>query len=160
MNDSQRFLAVIFCDDIRVETGNKFTLVGCYGADLLLPQFPATLPKLGAYVRIYTPIATPVKQLKLRLTLNSDVLGEMEVAANQLEHIACSENSPDKTWGVFTTVSIISPLTVREPGDLCVEGETELGGLIPARLKIHQMPADYNPVSVLAAPVNTNMKPS
>ena len=35
-----------FCDDFRQEIGNKFSLMGCYGTDLYVPQFPITLPKL------------------------------------------------------------------------------------------------------------------
>jgi len=36
----------IFCDDIRQEIGNKVTLVGCYGDELYVPDFPAHIHKL------------------------------------------------------------------------------------------------------------------
>lgn len=47
--------AVIFCDDIREETGNKVTLVGIYGKRLFLPKdakFPAGIRQLCVYIRL------------------------------------------------------------------------------------------------------------
>jgi hypothetical protein len=44
----------IFCDDIREEKGNKMTLVGLYGTDLLLPpgtKFPTAVRQLCIFVR-------------------------------------------------------------------------------------------------------------
>lgn len=45
---------IIFCDDIRQETGNKLTLVGIYGSHVYLPKdakFPAGMRQLCAYLR-------------------------------------------------------------------------------------------------------------
>ena len=36
----------ILCDDIRSETGNKFSLMGIYGSNIVIKKFPAVLPKL------------------------------------------------------------------------------------------------------------------
>lgn len=35
-----------FCDDIRQEVNGKLILIGVYGADMLVPGFPAVLPRL------------------------------------------------------------------------------------------------------------------
>jgi hypothetical protein len=45
---AQRTVIAQFCDDVRQEIGNKFSLMGCYGSDLYVPAFPITLPKLCA----------------------------------------------------------------------------------------------------------------
>ena len=41
-----RIEASFICDDIRLEQGNKFSLMGIYDLGLLLPQIPASVPKL------------------------------------------------------------------------------------------------------------------
>jgi hypothetical protein len=147
-DESPRILVGIFCDDIRNEIGNKLTLVGCYGADMLLSQFPALLPKVGVHVRIYTPIKRPVQQLSLQLTFRGEVLGVLDLDPQQLKKLVPPADMPaDRKWAVFTTVLIVSPLHIQEPGELRVEGRTEEGELSPARLKIDYMRSDYNPVA-------------
>lgn len=42
-------LTTIFCDDIRQEINGKFTLVGCYNSQLLVSDFPFTLPRLAIH---------------------------------------------------------------------------------------------------------------
>jgi hypothetical protein len=38
-----KFYNVILCDDIREEIGNKKSLMGIFGGDVLVPRFPAQL---------------------------------------------------------------------------------------------------------------------
>lgn len=48
-----RVLHHIVCDDIRLELGNKVTLVGCYGNKIFVtPGFPGIMPKLCFFFRI------------------------------------------------------------------------------------------------------------
>lgn len=45
--------SVLFCDDIREEVGSKTTLVGCYGADIVIGEvLPTSLPKFGMCCRL------------------------------------------------------------------------------------------------------------
>ena len=47
----------IFCDDIRFEQQNKFSLIGCYGADLIVSATPPfAIPKLGVLVKATLPL--------------------------------------------------------------------------------------------------------
>jgi len=39
-------ITLILCDDVREETGNKYSLMGVYGAELVFANLPALLPKL------------------------------------------------------------------------------------------------------------------
>jgi hypothetical protein len=47
-----------FCDDIRFEQQNKFSLIGCYGPDMILQQqpLPVLLPKLGILIQVRFPL--------------------------------------------------------------------------------------------------------
>jgi hypothetical protein len=40
---AHRSVIAQFCDDVRQEIGNKFSLMGCYGSDLYVPAFPITM---------------------------------------------------------------------------------------------------------------------
>ncbi len=49
-----RLDCIIFCDDIRLESGNKVTLVGIYGSTLFIPadaKFPAALRQFCVFLR-------------------------------------------------------------------------------------------------------------
>jgi len=39
-------ISVFLCDDIRQEVGNKVSLMGIYGKDVILPEIPFIFPKL------------------------------------------------------------------------------------------------------------------
>jgi hypothetical protein len=43
---------IILCDDIRREVGNKFSLMGIYNYDVILPSMPHTFPKLCFFVML------------------------------------------------------------------------------------------------------------
>ena len=45
-------IQTILCDDVRTETGNKFSLMGIYGRSILFKKFPALLPKLCLCIMI------------------------------------------------------------------------------------------------------------
>ena len=138
--NTERMLVAVFCDDVRAEVGNKVSLIGCYSADLLVPEFPCVLPKLVAYVRVYTPASRPIKRLHLRICLNADVLGESEAESLKLvENATAMRSSP--TWHVATGVLGIAPLALTDCGEIRVEGETEEGPLTPARLRIERFEA-------------------
>ena len=48
----EAFGHAIFCDDIRMEVGNKLTFAGCYfGYMFLNSDFPATIPRLCVAVQ-------------------------------------------------------------------------------------------------------------
>ncbi len=136
MNEG-RFLLALYCDDVRAEVGNKLTLVGCYGTDLLLNTYPIVLPKLAVYVRVCTPAERPFQKLVLRLRQNDDQsIGELEFPSDQLAVAAESTSSNDK-WQTIQAVMFASPLLVQSPGFLRLEAETEDGLLTGSKLVIH-----------------------
>jgi hypothetical protein len=138
MNEG-RFLVALYCDDVRAEVGNKLTLVGCYGTDLLLNTFPIVLPKLAVYVRAYTPAEKPFQKLVIRLRQNDEqVIGELEFPSAQLAAEAQS-NSSKHRWQIIQAVMFASPLLVQNPGFLRLDAETEDGPLIGSKLVIHAM---------------------
>jgi hypothetical protein len=41
--------ALVLCEDVRVEINNKYTLVGVFAGDIIVPYFPAPGVKLAVY---------------------------------------------------------------------------------------------------------------
>lgn len=63
----------LFCDDIRFEQQNKFTLVGCYGPDLIISdRLPVILPKLCVLIDMrFPPERLPL--IKVTVTIPGQV---------------------------------------------------------------------------------------
>ena len=89
-----------FCDDFRQEIGNKFSLMGCYGTDLYVPQFPITLPKLCVFVYVRTPKENPFGTLTLRVMRAEQALATLRANPDRLD---AAEEMPSWTrWLVRT----------------------------------------------------------
>ena len=119
---AHRSVIAQFCDDVRQEIGNKFSLMGCYGADLYVPAFPITLPKLCVFVIARTPREQPFERLTLRLVRGSEVLSEL--VAN-----------PDKLTGILA----VTPFHAAGPCRLQVLAETEAETIESGQFLIERM---------------------
>ncbi len=128
-----RFVIATFCDDVRQEVGNKVSLIGCYGSDLIVEGFPAVLPKLFIYVQAVTPLDTMFSNLKLRTDLNGDTIAELNVPCDLL-------NKPRDEAKNFKALAIMSfsPLVITEPSTLKVIAETEDGDFYGGSLWIRE----------------------
>ena len=67
MSGGPRQLEVIYCDDIRQEVGNKFSYMGVYSSELIVPSTPVLLPKLCIAVKVSTDIGDPFEALEARV---------------------------------------------------------------------------------------------
>lgn len=136
----KRFAHAIFCDDIRQELGGKFTFVGVYGANLLVPRFPTVLPKLCVVVNMATPSDQPFEALKFRVLKGDDTIaegdfGNIAKAADEL-----SNASHERVMRVVTH-AIFSPFKVDASGLVRVQILTEDGEIEAGSLQIDQKPA-------------------
>lgn len=132
----------VFCDDLRQEVLGKITLVGVYGAELIVYAFmPATLSKLAMSINYYERLGESDSPLELRIYLP----GEDEqpafsqlIAGEPLEKFRNHEVSADFPleipW-VGMTVNIgFSPLELKEEGYIRVrmirgDDEIKIGSL-------------------------------
>jgi hypothetical protein len=79
---SQAF--AIFCDDIRQEVTGKRMLIGVYGTDLVVPQFPVTLPQLCVETAIRVPREDRLEALSMNIYLNATLVGRAELTSDFL----------------------------------------------------------------------------
>lgn len=69
-----------FCDDVRQELGNKLSLMGVYGPDLIVQSFPTTLAKLCCLFNLRIPIEqSPRKKIVFRLQRDEEVIFQAEL---------------------------------------------------------------------------------
>lgn len=134
-----RFVVAQFCDDIRQEVGNKFSYIGCYSGEMIVDKLPATLPKLGVLVHIFTSKECPFSRLIVRALMSDEVVAELEMpitkmadeferkaAATELDRIAAQ------------AMLLLSPLVVVEPCKIRIEVETEDGVIRGSYLNIRE----------------------
>ena len=132
-----RIVIAQFCDDVRQEIGNKFSLMGCYGTDLYVPSFPFTLPKLCAFVHVRTPRELPFQRLTLRLVRGGEVLSEL--VANPEKLNAGEEPPAWARWLSMTGILAVTPFRATASCRLQVLAETESGTIESGQFLIDRM---------------------
>lgn len=136
---ANRIVIAQFCDDVRQEIGNKFSLMGCYGTDLYVPSFPITLPKLCAFVHVRTPRERPFARLTLRLVRADEVLSELVADPDKL-----NAGDPPPAWArwlAMTGILAVTPFHAGGPCRLQVLAETEAGTIESGQFLIERMGA-------------------
>jgi hypothetical protein len=130
-----RWLSVIYCDDIRFEMGNKHSFMGVYGPLLFVPQVPVILPKLCVAITAFTMREHPFRRLIFRVLRDKDVLIESPFDAAQLEDAAAKKEDafPLSMAGVYIT---LAPFPIEAETVLRVRAETENGELKAVGLRI------------------------
>lgn len=80
-----RSIGGVFCDDVRQEVTGKLTLVGCYTDSMVVPRFPATIPRLCVLARIITPATEPFNEVKVRILQDDETLVDVDIPAGDYE---------------------------------------------------------------------------
>lgn len=133
---ASRIVIAQFCDDVRQEVGNKFSLMGCYGTDLFVPAFPITLPKLCAFVHVRTDRGHPFERLTLRLVRGDDVLSELVANPEKLN----AGGTPDwARWISMTGILAVTPFHASGPCRLRVLADTESGTIESGQFLVERM---------------------
>jgi hypothetical protein len=137
---ADRFMSIQVCDDIRMEVGNKYSLIGCYAGGIHVTPVPSALPKLCFSVKVYTPITRPFAKLVVRVLRGETSVAEMPFPPEGLaEPVA---NAPEGARHRLLVANIVlSPFPVEGPCSLRVEADTEDGTLYGGTVQIEAGPA-------------------
>lgn len=111
MEIANQIIAFI-CDDIREEIGNKVSLMGIYGDNIVFPVLPAAMPKLCLYI-VLNEVNTDVNTFKIKVF--SPVDGspiEFNIPAQ------VDQTSPNKNTRIAV---VLSPFKVVKTGEARVE---------------------------------------
>ena len=143
---SDRFLTFQVCDDIRMEVGNKFSLIGCYpGNPIYVNPIPSAFPKLCVVASAYTPPDRPFSKLVLRIAKDDKPVAELPIDPEALKSAAVARDGVHRFAAVG--MIIMSPFPVEAPMKLRVEADTEDGVLLGGHIWIEQPPPSSVPQS-------------
>lgn len=136
-----RHIHVIYCDDIRLEVGNKQSLMGIYARELWIPECPIVLPKICIVVYISSPADEPFKTLILKITKDDEVLIETPLIGDDLllrqQNIIENEDKDHPVRRIqLVGTYILSPFVVEKECVLRALAETESGELKGQGLRI------------------------
>jgi hypothetical protein len=114
------FVTALYCDDIRQEMGGKLSFMGVYNSALVVPQFPATVPKLCVQVTVRIPLETKANNLTVRVLLNEQQVAEVAVPEGELSKALSSElnlDSPLENRQITVALAVqFAPLQLEQHG--------------------------------------------
>ncbi len=146
--DGTRLVIAQFCDDIRHEVGSKYSLIGCYGSEMIVDKIPAVLPKLCAHVRVFTPADHPFEHLVIRAYMNDEPLAEIEMPVASVSADLHQKTTTSELGRVaFLAMIALSPLAVTEPCKVRIEAETEDGIVRGSYINIRERTQEDPPMA-------------
>jgi hypothetical protein len=98
-------VSCIFCEDIRHETGEKVSLMGCFTKKLLVPRIPFTIQKLCAHTTIQTDPSEELKDVVIQVMFNGEEKSSSSFEASEAKDLI--EENSEKS--IHITSGIIIP---------------------------------------------------
>lgn len=128
---------VVFCDDLRQETGNKKSYMGVYTDELYIPALPALLPKFCIIVNMSCCAENVPEHLTVDFALEDETINRLKVPDDVLanwkaeaEKTELKDNTDCLERRAKERLSLefyVSPFLVTREGVLKVHIETERG---------------------------------
>lgn len=161
-----RHLEVIYCDDVRLEVGNKQSLIGVYPGDLYLEALPAVLPKLCVVATLVMPAAESFESLRIKAMQGEHCLfasGDMpppgdeaipgaQAADNGLDTDSMDNGLDQDPMMRLSLVLVLSPFQVDEETSLRVVAELDGMAVSSRGLRIRRRRlAGVMPIDLIAA---------
>jgi len=139
----------IFCDDIRIELGNKSSLMGIYNGELLSDNFPLLLPKLCVHASLNVPLDRPLTTLSINLYQGDEIVRSSEIGSDELVGMqkqiltTVDPEMPFRFFGVTTQITLL-PFHTDSPVILklvfVADGEEVIAGKL--RIKYSEPPSN------------------
>lgn len=132
-----RTLQTIWCDDIRMEVGNKMSLMGIYSAELLVPTFPFVLQKLCLSCKISADIKKPFKQLKIVVSKNDEVVAEIDMTESVLQQSVEANHIKDNAKFIAVqSFFVLSQMTIDKPVTFKAKAISDTGVIMGHGLRV------------------------
>ena len=131
-----------FCDDIRLEAGNKFSIMGIYGTEMhFAVPAPALLVKWGIFFWLITDIGDIPQKINVKVLIPPD---RQEVFSTDIP-IAPAEHTEGATKLRWRTPIMMPMINLTAEGYIEVIVETELGSMRAGRIFV-KFPEVASPV--------------
>jgi hypothetical protein len=130
-----RYLHCLYCDDVRMELGNKMSLMGIYNADfLVVGTAPIIIPKLAVAVWVISDIDDRPTRLNFLVKWRDGVeLAKLNIPNTSIYPVQHREGATRVETGFFVN---ISPFSIERTGVVETTVETEKVTLIAGRLYV------------------------
>jgi hypothetical protein len=146
-----RVAACLFCDDIRHEVGNKISLVGVYGGDMIFPMAPPTLlPKFCAMVMVISDVDDRVTQASIRIVIPSIGPEGHETLKIEIPQTGPVVNADGAIKITFRTFVQLGPIPLTKEGFIEVWVDTGREEMRAGRLRISFTGAPSDETSVVS----------
>ena len=138
-----RYAHCHFCDDIRLELGNKTSIMGMYNGEMFVETLPVVLPKLCFFVFFATDMEDPVKTLKIKISDKNSTLMEQAFDDNELQNafaVAATKSTAENPIRQLTAgVNMMAtPFVVSEENTVTVTVVADGEEMIAGRLRIRK----------------------
>jgi hypothetical protein len=109
-------ITTILCDDIRIEVGNKISLMGMYEKEMSVPFLPFIMPKLCLFI-----IIKDIQQNTIPSNFQVIVTGPISETI-KLDLKGAPKNTEKNIEKMSTNIGIaISPLIIQSEGEAKIE---------------------------------------
>ncbi len=138
----------IFCDDIRHEIGGKISLIGIYQSEIIVREFPITLPKLCMIITINEKISSDGQRRVKVFFEPDDPLDKNETVLLDVDYNvpedAIKEEPEEFIMRTNRIELVAAPFKLERSGKIKVrmhqdEDEIRIGTIL---IKLDQMPID------------------
>lgn len=113
---SKRWVNAIFCDDVRQEQGGKTSLMGMYGTEMIVAEFPFTLPRLVALVKLRADQSDTAEVIKFVVYNDDHVIADSQMKIGEL-NLASDGSSDSSTYVaccfVFGPIQFVKSAEIR-----------------------------------------------
>lgn len=134
----------IFCDDARLEVGNKTSLMGIYNGILKVPELPTILPKLCVSIFCSTPVERRFGSFQVRISIGNNILFDhliphehFDLSHSEICNAESGSDEPIETLLVGMN-AIISPLVIERESIIKVVVIADGEEITAGKLRIRQ----------------------
>jgi hypothetical protein len=138
-SSADRYLSVLFADDVRQEIDGKITIVGIYQSKMIFHELPAVIPKLAVVMTAVTPRSKPFSKLEFVLTRDDEVIQKLDISQDMIEQSRTdSEDRSPMTSGTveYQFAAILGPLNIDAPCLFRGKAITESGEILGRSLEV------------------------
>jgi hypothetical protein len=136
-----RIAMCLFCDDIRAEVGNKISLMGIYGGDLIIntaPQ-PTLITHFGTVIYVITDVNDVPKKISVTVHIPPD---RMEIANLDMGEMPKLQNPDEALKAQFRAFLPLPPFTIATEGFVEVIADIDGKAIRAGRLRVRFAPPD------------------
>lgn len=137
-NTPEPVFCALFCEDIREELHDKFSLVGILGVNLYVDELPKLIPKLALTIRSIIAFEDEIGDISVSITRDEQMLIEEKISSDQIKLIFKNKQELNSDFGILDLNFMPSQITINSPCKLIANVEYKSKKYIAGILNISQ----------------------